>query len=87
MLTPGVRVSRSSNFRPRMGSDSTVNSFKVVAADVRVDSITPWVVLTVTVSATPATFIAAGRVSACPTVSVTFSCTSVAKPGRLNVIR
>jgi hypothetical protein len=85
MLTPGVNVSRSSNLRPRIGSVSTVSALSVVAADVRLDSITRGDVLTVTVSATPDTFIAIGNVSAWPTVSVTFSCTKVANPASVNV--
>ena len=75
MLTPGVRVRRSSNFLPRIGSVSTVSSFSVVAEDVRVDSMTRGEVRTVTVSATPPTFIWSGSVIDCPTVSTTPSCT------------
>ena len=85
MLTPGVSVSRSSNLRPRIGVDSTVSSFSVFAAAVRVESMTRVDDETVTVSATPDTFIAIGRVIDCPTVSTTFSCSMVAKPARVKV--
>ena len=34
MLTPGVRVSKSSNFLPRIGVAFTVVSFRVVLASV-----------------------------------------------------
>ena len=82
MLTPGVRVRRSSNLRPRMGRFSTVSSFSVVAAAVRVDSMTRGVPETVTVSDRPETFMAIGKVIVCPTVSSTLSCTCVANPVR-----
>ena len=61
MLTPGVSVSRSSNFRPRMGVFSTAVWFSVLAAAVRVTSTGGW--LTVTVSDTPDTFIEAPSVT------------------------
>ena len=57
----------------------------VLAAAVRVVStVGDWVV-TVTVSATPDTFIAGSNRTASPTVTSTSSCTSVAKPDSLNV--
>ena len=56
------------------------SSLSVVAAAVRVDSMTRGEVRTVTVSATPDTFIATGSVTVWPTVSTTFSCTCVANP-------
>ena len=56
MLTPGVSVSRSSNLRPRIGVVSIVFWSSVLAAAVRVASMTGDCVVTVTVSATPETF-------------------------------
>ncbi len=72
-LTPGVSVSRSSNLRPRIGIDSIVAWFRVVAAAERDVSTTRVPVVTVTVSETPDTFIAAGRVTVWPTFSEMFS--------------
>ena len=85
MLTPGVSVSRSSNLRPRIGVVSIVRSFSVLAAVVRVVSTAGDVVVTVTVSATPDTFIAGVSRTASPTLARTFSCTRVAKPASLSV--
>ena len=59
-----MSVSRSSNLRPRIGIVSIVVWFSVVAAAVREVSITRVAVVTVTVSATPETFIATGSVIA-----------------------
>ena len=87
-LTPGVSVSRSSNLRPRIGVVSIVALVqRARRRAVRVVSTTGVPVVTVTVSATPDTFIAAGRVTDWPTVSSTFSCTSVAKPASVKVTR
>ena len=52
---------------------------------VRVASTTGDSVVTVTVSATPDTFIVALSRTVSPTVTMTFSCTSVAKPASVNV--
>ena len=81
MLTPGVSVSRSSNFRPRIGVDSTVIWFKVLATAARVVSTTGAAVVTRTVSATPDMRMPAASVTACPTVKPMFSWTNVANPG------
>ncbi len=86
-LTPGVSVSRSSNLRPRIGIDSIVAWLIVVAAAVREVSMTGVPVVTVTVSATPDTFIATGRLIDWPTVRSTFSCTIVANPASVKVTR
>ncbi len=85
MLTPGVSVSRSSNFRPRIGVEPMVRSSSVVDAAVRVVSIAGACVVTVTVAATPETFIVGARWTASPTEAWTFSMTSVANPGSLRV--
>ncbi len=55
MLTPGVRVSRSSNLRPRMGVVAIVVSLSVVETSVR-DVSTVGVPVTVTVSVAVETF-------------------------------
>ena len=86
-LTPGVSVSRSSNFLPRIGVVSTVSWFSVFADAVRVDSTTLGDVVTVTVSATPDGFRTTGSVTDWPTVSCTFSCTTEAKPVSVIVTR
>ena len=84
MLTPGVRVSRSSNFRPRIGVVLTVVSLSVLLTSVRVMSI--WAVpghrdrL-----GGPDTFNTGLRLMDCPTVRMTSSCTCVAKPCKLTV--
>ena len=66
---------------------SIVFRFSVVADAVREVSITAVAVVTVTVSDTPDTFMATGSVTVWPTVSTTFSCTCVAKPASVNVMR
>ena len=66
---------------------STVSVPSVVAEAVRVESTTLVPPVTVTVSATPPTFMATGSVTVCPTVSGTSSCTSVANAGILKVRR
>ena len=73
--------------RPRIGIVSIVFWSSVVAAAVLDVSITRVSPLTVTVSATPDTFIETGSVIAWPTVSGTLSCTCVANPARVNVTR
>ena len=63
MLTPGVRESRSSNLRPRMGVVEIVVSFKVLLTSVFEVS-TVGVPETVTVSSPPETFMARVRTTA-----------------------
>ena len=84
MLTPGVSVRRSSNLRPRIGVVSIVFSSSVLAGAVRVVSIVGDCVVTVTVSATPDTFMPASAARLADLTS-TSSWTSVAKPASLNV--
>ena len=86
MLTPGVNVRRSSNLRPRIGVDSIVVSSSVLAAVVRVVSTAGLVVVTVTVSAIPDNFIVGLSRTVSPTVTITPSCTTVAKPESFSVI-
>jgi hypothetical protein len=78
-LTPGVRVSRSSNLRPRTGVVEIVVSLIVLLTSVR-DTSTVGVPVTVTVSWPPVTFIVGVRFTAWPTVSVIPSWTSWPKP-------
>ena len=66
---------------------SIVFWLSVVADAVREVSMTAVAVVTVTVSETPDTFIATGRVTAWPTVSTTFSWTWVANPASVHVTR
>lgn len=84
-LTPGVSVSRSSNFRPRIGVVAIVVESKVLAAAVRVVSTAGASVVTVTVSETPDTFIIGLSGTVWPTVTTTFSWTSVEKPDKVKV--
>ncbi len=79
-LTPGVSVSRSSNFRPRIGVDSTVVWLSVAATEEREVSTTGDCASTLTVSDRFDTRNVAAIVIVCPTVRPTFSCTSVANP-------
>src|SRR3954463_9411658 len=79
MLTPGVRVSKSSNLRPRIGVVFTVCSLIVVLASVFTVS-TTGVEVIVTRSSTPDTFIVTGKFSVWPTVSSIVSATAVANP-------
>ena len=85
MLTPGVSVSRSSNLRPRIGVEAMVRWSSVVDAAVRVVSIAGVWVVTVTVVATPETFIVGARWTASPTEARTSCITSVANPESLRV--
>ena len=66
--------------RPRIGVDSTVTWLSVLAAAVREVSTVGGEVVTVTVSATPEIFMVGSTRAAWPTVTTTFSCTSVANP-------
>ncbi len=79
MLTPGVSVSRSSNFLPRMGVVLIVTWFSVVLDSVLLRS-TTGVAVTTMRSATADTFMVTGSEKAWPTVRFTFSWTMVAKP-------
>ena len=63
MLTPGVSVSRSSNFLPRTGVVLTVVSFRVVLTSVLTVSTLGWAVM-VTRSCTDETFIDTGMLRA-----------------------
>ena len=84
MLTPGVRVSRSSNLRPRMGVVPIAFSLRVVLDSVlRVSTVA--VPVTVTVSVTLASFMVGLSVTVWPTETFTCSCTSVAKPASVKV--
>ena len=78
-------MSRSSNLRPRIGVVSIVRSLSVLAAATRVASTVAAWVDTVTVSATPDSFIVGFTRTASPMVTRTFSCTTVAKFWRVNV--
>jgi hypothetical protein len=71
--------------RPRIGVDSIVVSLSVVAAAVRVVSTAGDDVVTVTVSAMPETFMIGLSRTDSPTVTRTFSCTTVANPDSLSV--
>src|SRR5258708_34947742 len=84
-LTAGVSVSRSSNLRPRIGVVAIVLSLSVLAGAVRLAATVDACVVTVTVSATPDSFIEGVSRADSPTLTATFSCTSVAKPGSLYV--
>jgi hypothetical protein len=87
MLTPGVSVSRSSNFRPRIGVDRTVVSSSVLAADVRDVSTASDVAVTLTVSARFETFMLGLSLTVSPTVASTSSSTTVAKPASFRLTR
>ena len=83
--TPGVSVSRSSNLRPRIGVVPMVVASSVLVAAVRDVSTVAACTVTLTVSATPDGFICGDSRSDWPTLTSTFSWTSVAKPDSLNV--
>src|SRR6266567_682697 len=84
MLTPGVSVSKSSNFRPSTGVVATEISSSVEEDSVLVTS-TMGTSETTICCATAETFIVTGSVMVRPTVRFTFSCTMVAKPDLLMV--